>query len=202
MKRSWRLYAEILERSADWENLGRDAEEWLRTQPQHPPPWMFAATAQWETGYLPRAMQSYRTFLDRGGRNAVNLATFGRLCLTALAYDEASRALDEAERLDAECAHMLSAKATLSMFRGELQEAQVYARRATKVNPGDMAAFKVLVQVSRGQLSEDEYAPAGRVGERAVRLAGPHHSVVRACRLPRRAGNTEAAFAHTSTPTG
>ena len=159
------LYAEIFERNSDWDNLQRTAQSWLRTQPQNPLPWMFAATVQWETGYLTEAMQSYRTYLDRGGRSAENLATFGRLCLTALAYDEASDALDEAERLDAECGHMLSAKATLSMFRGQFQDAHAYAQRATKLNPQDMAAFKVLVQVSGGHLSRDDHAQLVRLSE-------------------------------------
>ena len=159
-------------------------------------PWMFAATAQWETGHLKQAMQSYRTFLDLGGRNAQNLATFGRLCLTALAYDDASKALDEAERLDADCAHMLSAKATLSMFRGELEEAQVYARRAIKANPDDMAAFRVLVQVSGGRVSEDETAHLRRASEND-RLAWRDRitaSFALADCLDRRE-NIEAAFA-------
>lgn len=159
------LYAEIFERSADWENLGRVAQEWHRIQPQHPLPWMYVATAQVETGQLKSAMQSYRTFLDRGGRNAVNLATFGRLCLTALAYDDATKALDEAERIDPDCAHMLSAKATLSMYRGELEDARVYARRAIKVNPDDTAAFRVLVQVSGGRVTDDEQAQLRRLAE-------------------------------------
>ncbi len=152
------LYAELYEGGSDWDNLARSADSWLRTQPQNPLPWMFVARAQWETGYLRQAMQSYRTFLDLGGRNATTLATYGRLCLAALAYDDASRALDEAERLDAGCGHMLSAKATLSMFRGRFEEALAYARRATTVNPRDAAAFKVLVQVSGGRITREENA--------------------------------------------
>lgn len=162
-----RLYAEIHEGNADWDNLARTAQSWLRTQAQNPVPWMFVARAQWETGYLAQAMQSYRTFLDRGGRNAMTLATYGRLCMTALAWDEAARALDEAEALDPGCAHMLSAKATLSMFRGEFGDALAYARRATRIDPGDATAFKVLVQVSDGQLAPDEYAQLERLAETA-----------------------------------
>ena len=160
-----RLYAEIHEASFAWDDLARTAESWLRLQPQNPLPWMYAARAQWETGYLTRAMQSYRTFLDRGGRDATNLATYGRLCLTALAYDEASRALDEAERLDPDCGHMLSAKASLAMFRGRLEDALSHARKATQVDPRDTAAFKVLIQVSGGHVTEDERAQLRRLSE-------------------------------------
>jgi tetratricopeptide (TPR) repeat protein len=152
-----RLYAEIYELGSNWDGLARTADLWLRAQPKNPLPWMFAATAQWETGHLSLAMQSFRTFLDRGGRNAANLATFGRLCMTALAYDEASRALDESERIDAECGHMLSAKATLLIFRGQFQDALGYARRAIKANPRDTAALKALVQISGGRITQGEF---------------------------------------------
>lgn len=158
-----RLSAEISEAGADWDGLARTAGAWSRAQPQNPLPWMFAATAQWQTGYLTQAMQSYRTFLARGGRNATNLATYGRLCLAALAYDEAAGALDEAERLDPGCAHMLSAKATLAMFGGRFEEALAHARRAIAADPRDAAAFKVLVQVSGGKIAPDEFTQLGRL---------------------------------------
>jgi tetratricopeptide (TPR) repeat protein len=126
---------------------------------------MYAARAQWETGYLKQAMQSYRTFLDHGAKDATNLATYGRLCLAALAYDEASRALDEAEQLDPECGHMLSAKGTLAMFRGRFEDALAYARKATQFDPRDTAALKLLVQVSGGRVTEDERAQLRRLSE-------------------------------------
>ncbi len=160
-----RLYAEICAAGADWDGLARTAGAWSRAQPQHPLPWMFTATAQWETGYLAQAMQSYREFLARGGSSATNLATYGRLCLAALAYDEAARALDEAERQDPGCAHMLSAKATLAMFGGRFDDALAYARRALAADPRDTAAFRVLVQVSGGRIAPDELAQLERLAE-------------------------------------
>ncbi len=162
-----RLYAEIHERDAAWDDLAETAQSWLRAEPRNPLPWMFAARAQWETGYLAGARQSYRTFLDLGGSCAANLATYGRLCMMALAYDEAARALDDAERLDPQCAHMLSAKATLAMYAGRFDQALAYARRAIAVDPRDGAAFKVLVQVSGGHIAGDEYARLARLAEDA-----------------------------------
>src|SRR6185295_13087947 len=140
------LYAEIHERSFDWAGLERTAQSWLGAEPRNPLPWMLAARAQWETGYLTTAMQSYRRFLDLGGRNATNLATFGRLCLAAHAYDEASRAFDAAAALDPDDSHLLSAQATLAMFRGRFADALAFARKAIRGDPRDMSAFKVLVQ--------------------------------------------------------
>ncbi len=191
-----RLYAEIHEGNADWENLARTAQSWVRTQPQNPLPWMFAARAQWEAGYLTQAMESYRTSLDRGGRSATNLATYGRLCMKALAYGEASRALDEAEGLDAECGHMLSAKATLAMFRGEFQDALAYARRAIDVDPRDTAAFKVLVQVSGGRIAEAEHAQLERLSEDSgLRPQDRISASFALADILDAQGNTEAAFA-------
>ncbi|HYR00339.1 MAG TPA: tetratricopeptide repeat protein, partial [Casimicrobiaceae bacterium] len=160
-----RLYAEIHEGNAAWDELGATTRSWLRVEPGNPLPWMFAARAQWETGYLTEAMRSYRTFLDRGGRNATHLATYGRLCMTALAYDEAARALDEAERLDPECGHMLSAKATLAMYAGRFDDALAYARRAIAADPRDAAAFRVLVQVSAGHVGADDFSRLARLVE-------------------------------------
>ena len=164
----YRLYAEIHEAGSDWDNLGRTAQSWLRAQPQNPLPWMYVAVAQWESGYLVQAMQSYRAFLDRGGKNASNLATYGRLCLTAHAYAEASLALDEAERLDPECGHMLSGKASLSMFHARFEEAAAYARKAVRSDPQDASAFKVLVQVSDGHIAPNELDQLERLSENAA----------------------------------
>src|SRR5580765_7151208 len=114
---------------------------------------------------LTTAMQSYRRFLDLGGRNATNLATFGRLCLAAHEYDEASRAFDEAARLDPNDSHLLSAQATLAMFRGRFADALAFARSAIRADPRDLSAFKVLVQVTGARIGDDEQAQLRRLCE-------------------------------------
>lgn len=158
-----RLDAEIAERVGDWTRLAATAQAWLRAEPGNPLPWRLAATAQWETGYLAQAIASYRSYLARGTPGAVEYATYGRLCLAALAYDEAARALDEAERIDPVCAHMLSAKATLAMFEGRFDDAAAYARRAIRAEPLDADAYKVLVQVRDGRLAPEEFASLERL---------------------------------------
>jgi len=158
-----RLQAEICERTGDWTGLASTVESWVRREPDNPLPWRFAATAQWETGYLAQAIQSFRTFLARGVASASDFATFGRLCLAALAYDEAARALDDAERLDPDCAHMLSAKATLALFEGRFDDAVAHARRAIRADPHDVAAFKVLVQVAGERVAPEDFASLQRL---------------------------------------
>lgn len=191
-----RLDAEICERVGDWAALASTAESWLRREPGNPLPLRLAATAQWETGYIAQAMRSYRAYLAQGTATAADLATFGRLCLAALEYDEAARALDDAERLDPDCAHMLSAKATLAMFEGRFVDAAAFARRAIRADPLDVAAFKVLVQVSGARLPTDELADLERVAANpdlpeAARISAAFS--VADCRDA--AGDTDAAFA-------
>lgn len=153
-----RLYAELHELRADWNALEKTARAWTAAQPQEHRAWRALAKAQWETGWLRQAMRSFRTSLDRGGRTAENLATFGRLCLSALEFDSAAAALDEAETLDPANSHMLSAKSVLLMFAGRYDEAQAYCRRALGVNREDVSAYKALAQLSSGRLSKDDFA--------------------------------------------
>jgi tetratricopeptide (TPR) repeat protein len=162
-----RLDAEIAEREGDWSRLAAVAQDWLRREPANALALRLAATAQWETGYLAQAMQSYRAFLARAEPSASDLATYGRLCLSALAHEEAARAFDDAERLDPGSAHMLSGKATLAMFEGRFDDAAAHARRAIRADPVDAAAYKVLVQVSEGHLALEEFADLERLAARS-----------------------------------
>jgi Flp pilus assembly protein TadD len=151
-----RLYAELHESRANWNALERAARAWIAVQPKEHRAWRALANAQWETGWLRQAMQSFRTALDLGGRTAESLATFGRLCLGALEFDSATVALDEAEALSPASSHMLSAKSVLLMFSGRYEEAETYCRRALDVNRHDVAAYKALVQLSSGRLPKDD----------------------------------------------
>ena len=152
----FRLYCEIHERRADWDALASVADAWIAAQPHNPLPYRFAASAQWETGYVGNALQSFRIFLHRGGASAENLATFARMCMLAGQWEEAERALADAQRLDPRCPPMFSAKAALAMFRGRFDEALACARKAATADPTDTAAFKVLLEVPGGGLTDDE----------------------------------------------
>jgi len=153
-----RLYAELHESRSDWNALEQAARAWTAAQPKEHRAWRALAKAQWETGWLRQAMQSFRTALDLGGRTAENLATFGRLCLSALEFDSAAIALDEAEALNPASSHLLSAKSVLLMFSGRYEEAEAYCRRALDVNRKDVSAYKALAQLASGRLPKDDLA--------------------------------------------
>ena len=151
-----RLYAELHESRSDWSALEKAARNWIAAQPKEHRAWRALAKAQWETGWLRQAMDSFRTALALGGRTAESLAAYGRLCLGALEFDSATAALDEAEAMSPTSSHMLSAKSVLLMFSGRYEEAETYCRRALDVNRHDVSAYKALVQLSGGRLPQDD----------------------------------------------
>lgn len=151
-----RLRTEIFQAMTEWVALGQAAKEWIDVYPESWQAWRCLAKAQLETGYLRQAMETYRKSLALGGRDADALATYGRLCLTAMEYDAAARAFDEAEALDAGNSHLLSGKAVLLMFTGRFDDARDYCRRAIAANARDADAWKALVQLCRGRLEPQE----------------------------------------------
>ena len=161
------MQAEIHESAEDWASLRRIAHAWMTAHPQSPAPWRHAATALWQTGHRRQALRLHRAFLERGGGSATDLAEYGRLCAVALDYAEAARALDAAERQDAGCVPMLTAKAMLSMFQGRFDEALAYARRAIAADSRDVAAYKVLVRVNGAAIADKERAQLAFLAEDA-----------------------------------
>jgi Flp pilus assembly protein TadD len=152
-----RLRTEIFQAMTEWVALSQAAREWIDVYPESWQAWRCLATAQLETGYLRQAMETYRKSLALGGRDANALATFGRLCLTAMEYESAGRAFEEAERLDPKNAHLLSGQAVLLMFMGRHEEAREHCRRALAVKPRDVDALKALVQLCGGKLQPEEF---------------------------------------------
>jgi tetratricopeptide (TPR) repeat protein len=160
-------HAQFHEARSNWAALERTARAWIAVHPRDPHAWRSLAKAMAETGYYGRAMDSFRQALDFGVRDARNLATFGNICMAALDYEAAAKALDEAEALDPECDLMLSAKATLLMVSGRYDEAQSYCRRAIGKDHSDVSAWKALVQLTGGRLSQEEILGLESLIERA-----------------------------------
>lgn len=152
-----RLRTEIFQAMTEWVALGQAAKEWIEVRPESWEAWRCLSKAQLETGYLRQAMETWRKSLELGGRDADALATYGRLCLSAMEYGAAARAFDEAAALDAGNSHLLSGRAVLFMFTGRFDEARDCCRRAIAANPRDADAWKLLVQLCRGRLDAEEF---------------------------------------------
>ncbi len=152
----YRLGCEIFEAQARWDTLERLAGAWTQSHPKSPGAWRSLAKARLEMGLLRQAMQNFRASLDLAEHNAAGLAIFGRLCLSALEFDSAAKALDQAEKLDPKNSQMLSGQAVRLMLSGHYDEAKAYCRRSLAVNKDDASTYKALVQMSAGQLQSDD----------------------------------------------
>ena len=185
-----RHQAELHETRGNWAALEATANAWIAAHPRDPAAWRSLAKAQSEAGYFGKAMASFGHALTFGVRDAESLATFGSLCMSALRFDSAAEALDEAEALNPESALMLSAKATLLMVSGRFDEAQAYSRRAIAKNRTDVSAYKSLVQSTSGRLLKEELVGARVAGRpQGTEPGRPGYGRVCSCRLPRSAGH-------------
>lgn len=155
--------AEIAQKERNWSDLERFARSWLHLDPVNAVAWRFLAKAQSETGYYGQAADSFRIALGQDVASAQDFATLARHCLAALRYDEAESALADAERLDPNDADVLSTIAVLMMFRGRFDEAQSYCRRSLNVAPAGVTAYRVLAQVTRGNISDIELVALKRL---------------------------------------
>lgn len=160
-----RLYADLHESRSDWNALEKSALAWCEVHPWDAAAWRTLAKAQWELGRLQQAMENFRKSMKLGTRDARNLVIFGRLCLSALEFDSATAAIDEAEKLEPDNFEMLSAKAILLMLSGRYDEAQDYCRRSISANPSHASAYKTLAQLSSGRLPKADL-------EKLAELAG------------------------------
>ncbi|MBY0562598.1 MAG: sulfotransferase [Hyphomonadaceae bacterium] len=147
-----RLDAELKAARGDWRALENAAAAWTRVEPQAQAAWKLLAKAQWETGRPRHAMANFEKAMAMTDADAETLATYGRLCITALEYDAAAASLDEAERLNPRSTHTLSAQAILAMFRGQHDRAESYCRRALSIEPLDVSTLKVLTQITGGRV--------------------------------------------------
>ncbi|MEQ1864237.1 MAG: sulfotransferase [Micropepsaceae bacterium] len=161
-----RTHADVAEALADWASLERIARSWTILRPEESRAWQALSKALWESGHLRQAMEFYRKAIDKGGRDAVSLATYGRLSLMAMEFDESAAALEEAEALAPLEVHVLSAKALLLTMLGRFEEAETYCRRCLAVDAEDVTTFKVLNGLKRGRFSDDEKATLLRLSQK------------------------------------
>jgi tetratricopeptide (TPR) repeat protein len=191
-----RLYAEIHESRGEWAKLQKSAQDWVAAQPREPAAWRALAMSLWESGYLNQAKENFRHALSLGEREAPHLTTYARLCMSALDYATAAKALEEAEALDPDLGYMHSAKAMCLMVTGRREEAASYARRALAGAPADPFSYRTLALATDGALSPAETAALEKLANRKDLL--PVHRATAAfalgeCREAQ--GDFEAAFA-------
>ncbi|PQA89022.1 tetratricopeptide repeat-containing sulfotransferase family protein [Hyphococcus luteus] len=150
------LYSFVLGALGDIETLAALSREWTERAPQSAPAWRALSQAAYERGRYREAVAAFRKAMDLSGRDADRLAAYGRICLSALEFDEARAALGEAESLDANHAEMLAAKGLLLTYEGRFEDAETYCRRCLAANPSFAGAYTQLSRLTGGRMSEAE----------------------------------------------
>lgn len=151
-----KLRCSVLTRQYNWGGLELASRQWLAAEPENPAAWHRLVQATFEQGRYREAIAAYEQVLQLVPRNAGNLASFGRIYLYALEFDNAEAALDDAEALDPNLPDMLAAKGLLLAYRGRLEEAEKYCRRCLDIDPGYASAYTQLTRLTSGRLTEAE----------------------------------------------
>ena len=156
--RMYLLRCEALIARRDWEGLRVTTTAWTRADASNDSAWRMATRAAFEQGLHVEAVTAFGRALQLATPNARDLAAYASLCLHALDYEAATKALEEAEALDPEQTEMLSTKALLCMYRGRFDEAEAYCRRCLARDRECVPAYSTLSRVRRGHLADAELA--------------------------------------------
>ncbi len=159
----------------DWSALEKAARRMTARFTDHRDAWKWLAMAQFESGRYADSATTYRHILDDQFPNADESAAYAGLCLHALAFDHAEKALDVAEALDPDHPGMLHRRALLHLYRGRFAAAEECARRCLARQPGNVAAYTTLTRVRRGLLDDADLATLTRIVESAD--APPDHRI-------------------------
>jgi tetratricopeptide (TPR) repeat protein len=163
------LRCAVLVRERNWRGLEVASRLWADNDPENPIPWHRVTQAAFEQGRYRQALEGYESVLKLAARSARNLAAYGRICLYALELDKAAAALDEAEVLDPHLTDMLAAKGLLLAYRGELEQAESYSRRALDLDPEYAPAYTQLTRLTGGHLSDTEMQTLSRLSSDEAR---------------------------------
>jgi len=167
------MRCEVLIAKADWPGLQALADQRAAADSTDAMAWRYLATAYFELGRHRAAGEAFEKAMAHGERSALTLSQYAKLCIQALDFDRAEKALDEAEAFDPNLAEVLSAKALLLTYQGRTDEAEKYCVRCLEANPNFMDVYPQLSALRKGALSEAEEAPLMEFSRREdVSLAG------------------------------
>ena len=151
------LACKLFIQKRDWQSLEQQASLWTQLMADDALAWQMLCTAYVEQGQLRLAEQHFRKVLDLRQGSARDLAQYAQICLQCFEYDRARQALEKAGTLDSNLAEVQIALCQLHTYHGNFQQALSCARRALELDPGNVEAFRQLVNVSRGKIEEHEF---------------------------------------------
>ena len=157
------LRTEIAATRRDWPAMDSLLREWLAKQPGSLDAQRMVARAAFERGRHRDALAAFSKVIAAAPATAADLAAFGNLCLHALEFDEADRALAAAASLDPNLASMLASRALSAMYRGQFDTALRDARRCLAADPSYVAAYTIISRLLHGVLDPSEMDAVQRI---------------------------------------
>lgn len=157
------LRCEIAALQRDWPALDSLLREWLAQQPGSLDAQRMMARAAFERGRHREALAAFSRVISAAPATAADLAAFGNLCLHALEFDEADRALAAAASLDPNLPAMLASRALSAMYRGRFDTALRDARRCVAADPDNVAAYTIISRLQHGALAASEFDAVQRI---------------------------------------
>ncbi|MGE0532117.1 MAG: sulfotransferase [Hyphomonadaceae bacterium] len=149
--------AHLAQSERRWADMADLCTAWCERDPFNPQAWRSRSEAHWELGQIAQALASYKESLKWDDVSADHLASFGRICLFAGDYEQATEALAAAVRMQPHNPDTLSMLALLHLFRGEFKEAESFAERTLAQRPNDVSGLRVLIELKRGHLSDARF---------------------------------------------
>lgn len=160
---TYELRCAMLTEQLDWPGLEAVARLWVNVDAANPAAWHRLTQSVFEQGLYLQAKAAYEQVLEHSPRTAVDLTSYGRICLHAHDYEAAAAALEEAATLEPDNVEMLAARALLATYRGDFAAAEADCRRAIERNPEYAPAYTQLTRLTRGRLSDSERSALARV---------------------------------------
>jgi tetratricopeptide (TPR) repeat protein len=152
--RFYALECDALVARREWSKLYTNGVAWTKADPSAPSAWRARARGAFEEGQLVEAVNSFSRYLTLTKPTVADYTAYASLCLQALYTDDAIRALDLAEGLDANYPQMLAQRALALMYLGRFAEAESYARRCVTQKPDFVPAYSTLSRLRRGALDD------------------------------------------------
>jgi tetratricopeptide (TPR) repeat protein len=163
-----RVRLHLLRKRGDAKALQAAAEMWLAEAPGDEEPRVALSYAFAEQGYYDRAAAAFAPLAAAPGAGADKFAAMGRYLLGGRRLDEAAAWFKKALKADPADIDANFGMARRSMFLGEFQEAEAWCRRTIAAAPLNAEAYGVLVEASRGKISDADFTAL----ERALNNAG------------------------------
>ncbi|NKB37944.1 MAG: tetratricopeptide repeat protein [Gammaproteobacteria bacterium] len=153
----FRLTCLLFTQKADWLKLEQKARSWIEMLPHDPLAWQMLCTAYIEQGRIRLAEENFRKVLELRQGNAEDLARYAQICLQCFEYNRAREALQKAQSIDPDMAEVQVSLALLHTYHGDFQHAAGCCRHALQLEEDNVDAYRQLVNVTRGKLTDDEF---------------------------------------------